>query len=160
MYRNKIHTWVYRGVINGKAGKAATLPKFSDMLTYLDQGVQIKPTHWLCLTFCLTVCLIVVTPLVYIIHELNWLTILVTSFVVERLKGSDPMRIWSFYIISSPAPKILGSPMYHYGQYFQFLYKNYDFVLFEFSRICNKVSRVFYHFAQIRKQKIFFGWDK
>ena len=41
-----------RGVINGKAGKAAALPKFTDTLrlTLLNQGVHIMPTHWLCLT--------------------------------------------------------------------------------------------------------------
>ena len=39
-----------RGVINGKAGKAAALPKFSDMLTLSQPGWgQIMPTHWLCL---------------------------------------------------------------------------------------------------------------
>ena len=39
-----------RSVINGKAGKAAALPKFSDMLTLFNQGVHIMPTHWVCLT--------------------------------------------------------------------------------------------------------------
>ena len=40
----------YRGVINGKAGKAAALPKFSNALTLSQPGEQIMPTHWLCLT--------------------------------------------------------------------------------------------------------------
>ena len=42
----------FRDVINGKAGKAAALPKFSDMLTLSQsgEGGQIMPNHWLCLT--------------------------------------------------------------------------------------------------------------
>jgi hypothetical protein len=31
-------------VINGKAGKAAALPKFSDALPYLNQGGRLCPT--------------------------------------------------------------------------------------------------------------------
>ena len=42
-----------RGVINGKAGKVAALPKLSDMLTLSQPGKgggqTIMPTHWLCL---------------------------------------------------------------------------------------------------------------
>ena len=38
-----------RGVINGKAGEAAALPKFLDTLTLSHPGGQIMPTHWLCL---------------------------------------------------------------------------------------------------------------
>ena len=32
----------YRGVINGKAGKAAALPRFSDMLTHMELKVKGK----------------------------------------------------------------------------------------------------------------------
>ena len=38
-----------RGVINGKAGKAAALSKFSDTLTLSQPWGQIMPTHWHCL---------------------------------------------------------------------------------------------------------------
>ena len=34
-----------RDVINGKAGKAAALPKFSDMLALSKLGGQIMPRH-------------------------------------------------------------------------------------------------------------------
>ena len=34
---------MYRGVINGKAGKAAALPKFSDTLTLSQSRGQIMP---------------------------------------------------------------------------------------------------------------------
>ena len=37
-----------RGVINGKADKAAALPKFSDMLSLYQSGEQIMPNHRLC----------------------------------------------------------------------------------------------------------------
>ena len=40
----------FRGVINGKAGKTAALPKFSDTLTLSHSGGQITTTHWFCLT--------------------------------------------------------------------------------------------------------------
>ena len=41
-----------RGVINGKAGKAAALPKFLDTLTLSQSGGegQIMPNYLLCLT--------------------------------------------------------------------------------------------------------------
>jgi hypothetical protein len=41
-----------RGVINGKAGKATALPKFS--LTLSQSRGQIIPNHWLCLTYNFT----------------------------------------------------------------------------------------------------------
>ena len=44
----------FRGIISGKAGKAAALPKFSVMLTLSQfrgwEGRLFTPTHWLCLT--------------------------------------------------------------------------------------------------------------
>jgi hypothetical protein len=40
---------MFRGVINGKVGKAAALSKFSDTLTLSQPGGKIIHTHWLCL---------------------------------------------------------------------------------------------------------------
>jgi hypothetical protein len=45
-------TIVFRGVINGVAGKEAALPKFSDMLTLSQEGggaetADNTPNHWL-----------------------------------------------------------------------------------------------------------------
>ena len=37
-----------RGVTNGKAGKAAALPKFSDTLTLSQPGGAKYADHWLC----------------------------------------------------------------------------------------------------------------
>ena len=55
-----LHGMYYaRGVINGKAGKAAALSKISDTLSLSRGGRQITTTHWLCLTCKISV----ITPL-------------------------------------------------------------------------------------------------
>ena len=45
-------SWSIRGVINGKEGKTAALPKILDVLILYPSrgGGQIMPNHWLSLT--------------------------------------------------------------------------------------------------------------
>ena len=50
----ELNSVIFRGLINGKEGKAAALPKFLDMLTLSQPeggGRHIMPTHWVCYFF-------------------------------------------------------------------------------------------------------------
>ena len=60
---------IFRGVINGKVGKAAALPKNSGTLTLSQLGGLIMTNHWLCFTY---VKIFVITPLIFFIFNADY----------------------------------------------------------------------------------------